>query len=183
MRQDSLTILISLLWDRRDRTEFRNLLHEVLRQTSPSIMSAKKMRTTKSATPETEVAIAGITRPVILNYFEALNAGQFAAAAALFAPDGVMYPPFEEGIEGPEAIADYLATEAKGMMLQPREGVTEPIEAEGRVLMEVQVTGRVQTSLFSVNVRWTFTLMPDDQIAAVTIKLLASPEELLKLRR
>ena len=60
------------------------------------------------------IAIEGITEPTILRYFETLNAGDFEAGAALFAPDGVMYPPFESGITGSGAIANYLQQEAQG---------------------------------------------------------------------
>lgn len=55
-----------------------------------------------------ELTIEGITEPTILCYFQSLNAGEFDATANLFANDGVMHPPFESGIVGPEAIASYL---------------------------------------------------------------------------
>ncbi len=87
--------------------------------------------------------IAGITNPAVLRYFETLNAGDFAAAANLFADDGVLHAPFEEPIIGKSSIATYLKTEARGMQLQPQQGVSKILE-DGQV--EVQVSGRVQTS-------------------------------------
>ncbi|MBD2347172.1 ketosteroid isomerase family protein [Anabaena subtropica] len=123
--------------------------------------------------------IVGITEPTILKYFATLNAGEFTATAALFAADGVMYPPFESGIVGPDAIAAYLEEEAQGIKADPREGLLETSE-DGQI--QVQVSGKAQTSWCGVNVLWLFTLNPEKQITYTQIKLLASPQELLALR-
>ena len=125
------------------------------------------------------IKIAGITKPTVLRYFETLNAGDFEATANLFASDGVLHAPFEEPIIGSSSIATYLKTEARGMQLEPQQGVSEILE-EGNV--EVQVSGRVQTSAFGINVAWLFLLNSDQKILSVTVKLLASPQELLNLR-
>ena len=126
------------------------------------------------------IAIEGITEPTILRYFETLNAGDFEAGAALFAADGVMYPPFESGITGSAAIVNYLQQEAQGMNLEPREGIINFVEND---CLEVQVAGKVQTSLFGVNVSWLFVLNQQREILTAKIKLLASPQELLNMRR
>lgn len=126
------------------------------------------------------IAIEGITEPTILRYFELLNAGEFETASQLFAPDGALNAPFESAIVGPDAIAAYLAQEATGMTLLPQQGITELIEND---CTQVQVAGKVQTPWFSVNVSWLFNLDAQQKILAVTIKLLASPQELLNLRR
>jgi SnoaL-like domain len=126
-----------------------------------------------------KIAIAGICEPTISRYFETLNAGKFEQTASLFAANGVMHPPFEAAVVGQSAIAAYLQAEAQGMQLYPREGIAQTLE-DGQV--EVQVSGRVQTPLFGVNVAWLF-LLNQGQITAATIKLLASPQELLNLRR
>ena len=125
------------------------------------------------------IKIAGITKPTVLRYFESLNAGDFEATANLFAEDGVLHAPFEEPIMGSISIATYLKTEARGMQLEPQQGVSEILE-DGNV--EVQVSGRVQTSAFGINVAWLFLLNSDQKILSVTVKLLASPQELLNLR-
>lgn len=127
-----------------------------------------------------DLTIEGIEEPVVQGYFQTMNAGEYEATAALFAPTGVMHPPFEEPIEGPDAIATYLKAEAKGMQLFPREGIAETIEEDQ---IQVQVKGKVQTSLFGVNVAWIFILNPEQEILYAQIKLLASPQELLNLRR
>jgi hypothetical protein len=132
-----------------------------------------------SQQPKTEFQIAGITEPNILRYFATLNAGDFTATAALFTEDGVMYAPFESGIVGPEAIATYLEQEAQGIQAEPYLGMTSSF-ANGQ--MQVQVTGKAQTSWCGVNVLWSFLLNPEGKILATTIKLLASPQELLALR-
>ena len=125
------------------------------------------------------IKIAGITKPTVLRYFETLNAGDFEATANLFALDGVLHAPFEEPIIGSSSIATYLKTEARGMQLDPQQGVSQILE-DGNV--EVQVSGRVQTSAFGINVGWLFLLNYEQKILSVTVKLLASPQELLNLR-
>ncbi|OUL20371.1 ketosteroid isomerase family protein [Nostoc sp. 106C] len=127
-----------------------------------------------------EFSIEGITESSILRYFQSLNAGEFAATAALFAEDGTMYPPFESGFVGPDAIAGYLEKEAQDIKADPHKGITEILENEQ---IQVQVAGKAKTSWCSVNVLWVFILNQQRQITAAKIKLLASPQELLALRR
>ena len=126
------------------------------------------------------LSIEGLSEPVILRYFESMNAGEYEATVSLFAPDGAMHPPFETAIVGREAIAAYLDQEAKGMQLQPRQGIAQPLDDE---TVEVTVTGKVQTSLFGVNDNWIFVLNRASEILSARIKLIASPQELLNLRR
>ncbi|MFS8118615.1 MAG: nuclear transport factor 2 family protein [Microcoleus sp.] len=125
------------------------------------------------------INIAGITKPAVLRYFETLNAGDFAATANLFAEDGVLHAPFEDPIIGKSSIGTYLKTEARGMQLEPQQGISQVLE-DG--LVEIQVSGRVQTSAFGINVAWLFLLNSHEEILSVTVKLLASPQELLNLR-
>lgn len=126
------------------------------------------------------IAIAGITEATILRYFETFNAGDFNATAALFAPEGELHPPFESAIVGTEAIASYLNVEAQGMTLNPRQGIARELDDR---TAEIQVAGSAQTPLFGVNIAWNFLLNPQQEILAVRIKLLASPQELLNLRQ
>jgi hypothetical protein len=141
-------------------------------------MSDNTTPTQQPAAP-VDLLVEGISELAILRYFQTMNAADYEATAALFAETGAMDPPFEEPIIGTEAIATYLRAEAKGMTLFPREGVIE-INAEGQA--EIQVTGKVQTPLFGVNVAWFFVLNPEKEITYARIKLLASPQELLDLR-
>ena len=124
--------------------------------------------------------IEGIDESVVWRYFQTMNAADYEGTAALFGPTGTLHPPFEEPIEGKEAIATYLKAEAKGMQLFPKEGIAEALEEDQ---IQVQVKGKVQTSLFGVNVAWVFILNPKREILYAQIKLLASPQELLNLRR
>ena len=117
--------------------------------------------------------------PAVLSYFETLNAGDFEATANLFAADGLLNAPFEEPIVGRSAIATYLKAEAQAMQLHPDEGVSERLE-DGN--LQIHITGKVQTPIFGVNVAWVFLLNPQLEILSVTVKLLASPQELLSLR-
>jgi len=138
----------------------------------------------------TELAIAGISEPVISRYFETLNAADYPATATLFAADGVMCPPFDAEIVGEEAIATYLKAEAKGMMFHPREGLVEPLDGSLNDRLDCEthythykVTGKVQTPFFGVNVNWLFVLNPQSEILSVKVKLLASPQELLSMKQ
>jgi hypothetical protein len=124
--------------------------------------------------------IEGIDESVVWRYFQTMNTADYEGTAALFAPTGALHPPFEEPIEGTEAITTYLKAEAKGMQLFPRQGIAETLEEDQ---IQVQVKGKVQTSLFGVNVAWIFILNPEREILYAQIKLLASPQELLNLRR
>ena len=127
---------------------------------------------------DADLNIADIDEPVVLRYFETFNQGDFAATARLFAYQGTLHPPFESPLMGQEAIAAFLQAEAQGMTLQPREGISETTEVQTKV----QINGKVQTRLFSVNVAWHFILNQQSEIEYVRIKLLASPQELLQLR-
>ncbi len=146
------------------------------------IMDMKSL-TSPTALPQTtaypSLTIVGVNEPVISRYFETLNEGAFQATSQLFAAAGEMQPPFEQAVVGENAIAAYLQTEARGFNLQPRQGAVQLLD-DG--CTEVQVVGKVQTPLFSVNVSWLFTLNAEKKLLLVRIKLLASPQELLGLR-
>lgn len=126
--------------------------------------------------------IEGIEEAVIVRYFATINQEGFEATAALFTEDGELLAPFEKPIVGRDAIAAYLSKEAKGMKLLPLQGIYESAEKENN-LPTVKVTGKVKTSLFSVNVAWYFNLNTTQKITRVKIKLLASPQELLGLQQ
>ncbi len=140
---------------------------------SVSTIGVFDMTSVESTSPE-------ILEPTVLSYFETLNAGAFDATAALFATDGVMHPPFESDIVGQEAIALYLNNEAQGIKAYPRQSIVETLEQQQ---IQVQVTGKAQTSWCGVNVSWIFILNQQRQIVYTKIKLLASPQDLLALRR
>lgn len=133
-----------------------------------------------AATASMVLTIEGITEPTVLRYFETLNAGELEATAALFAANGAMHPPFESAMVGPNAIAAYLKQEAQGMKLEPQQGVIQVLDNEQ---MQVQVTGKVQTSWCGVNVSWLFVLSREHEILSATVKLLASPQELLNMKK
>ncbi len=117
---------------------------------------------------------------VIDTYFATINQEDFEQTAALFAEDGKLLAPFEEPIIGRNAIALYLHKEAKGMKLLPQKKMCELITANN--VDQIKVTGKVKTSLFTVNVAWFFNFNSEQQITEAKIKLLASPQELLGLR-
>jgi homoserine dehydrogenase len=126
------------------------------------------------------ITIEGISNGTVLQYFATMNAEDFPSTAALFAATGAMEPPFESPITGQDAIATYLQQEAQNLRLLPHEGIIELGEDEQQ---EIQVSGEVETPYFRVNVTWSFILNAEQEITYVRIKLLASPEELLKMRR
>ncbi|MCC0176291.1 nuclear transport factor 2 family protein [Waterburya agarophytonicola K14] len=125
------------------------------------------------------ITIEGVEESTIFNYFTTINQAEFEQTASLFAEEGELHAPFEKPIAGRNAIASYLTKEAAVMQLFPQKGIKE-IEGE---VERIEVTGKVKTSLFQVNVVWHFQLNPDRQIAIARIKLIASPQELLGLKR
>jgi len=129
---------------------------------------------------ETESIQTGSLHPVIEQYFQTLNAGEFPATAELFAEHGVLHPPFASEIIGPEAIATYLQAEAKELHLVPRRSRDRLLETGDT---EFDIRGRVQTPLLSVNVAWRFILNPEQQLLMAEVKLLATLAELLPLRQ
>ncbi|MEO0839774.1 MAG: ketosteroid isomerase family protein [Cyanobacteria bacterium J06643_5] len=126
------------------------------------------------------IDIQGINEPTIQHYFHSLNANDYEKTASLFAENGVMHPPFESGITGRDAILNYLNKEAIDIKAYPRECVSEILEDNQT---QIKVAGKVETPWFGVNVSWLFLLNENCQILDVKIKLLASPQELLSLRK
>lgn len=131
----------------------------------------------------TQLKVEGISDSTVLKYFAALNADDFETAIALFTPDGALQPPFQKPIVGPDAISNYMRSEAQGLNLMPEKGISETL-ADGST--QLKVTGVVQTPWFGVNVGmnigWRFLLNPQGKIFFVAIDMLASPQELLNLR-
>ena len=111
-------------------------------------------------------------------YFESFNRGEFTQTSQLFCGEGCLYPPFEAPIHGPDAIAQYLYQEAEGMKADPLSATIESTEHR----CKVTVKGKVTALVFRVNVVWDFALNSQGQILAVKINLLASLEELFKMR-
>ncbi|WP_036485637.1 nuclear transport factor 2 family protein [Myxosarcina sp. GI1] len=126
--------------------------------------------------------IKGITEPVILDYFTTINKSRFDETASLFAEDGILHAPFTAPVVGREKIAAYLEAEATGMKLIPNRGISETDETNVNSSL-FTVMGKVQTALFSVNVRWQLVLNSNGSLDNVKIKLLASPQELLTMRQ
>jgi len=122
-----------------------------------------------------DLGISEIEEKTVLLYFSTLNGGFYRTTASLFAEKGMLKPPFDNGIVGQENILNYLEKEAKGMRLIPGYTVKTP---DG-----CQVTGTVQTALFSVNVMWSFAINSTGEIDSVEIKLLAKLEDLLSIKQ
>lgn len=138
-----------------------------------------KYMTIAKFSPPGKLQISGVTETTIFNYFTTLNAGEFTQTAALFAEDGLMYPPFESAIIGQDAIATYLDKEAQDIKAYPQQGISENLPDHHT---QIQVTGKAETSWCGVNVLWLFILNRNKQIIEAKIKLLASPQDLLCLR-
>jgi hypothetical protein len=133
----------------------------------------------------TLVFIDSIDEPTIHAYFTGLNSNNFTATAELFGEAGYLKPPFEKLIKGKKEIAEYFAKEAIGMVFCPENGQiliqgNEKATLQNTKYIEYQIQGKVQTSLFTVNVQWLIQLNRAKEIMAVEVKLLASLNELLK---
>lgn len=131
------------------------------------------------STTNNSLEIKGLAEPIINQYFETINQENFLATAQLFAENGLLIAPFESPIIGQKNIAEYLAAEAKGIKLIPKEGIQEKTEENFK---EFKVQGKVKTSLFSVYVAWVFKLNQASKIVEVKIKLIASLQELLTIK-
>ncbi|MGB7087326.1 MAG: ketosteroid isomerase family protein [Phormidesmis sp.] len=112
-------------------------------------------------------------------YFERFNQKQFNQVAVLFDDEGQLCPPFDSPLVGPEKISAYLRRAAKNMTAHPQEWQPQPLET---AQWQINVSGKVETSVFKVNVGWQFIVTPTGKIEQASIKLLASPKELLNLR-
>jgi hypothetical protein len=138
----------------------------------------------KEMSQRTAVKIEGVSNPTVVAYMNNLNANDFDALIALFAPDGALQPPFQRPIVGKEKVLRFFREECQNLKLIPERGVEEPAE-EGYT--QIKVTGKVQTPWFGggvgMNVAWRFLLNPENQVFFVAIDLLASPKELLNLAR
>lgn len=99
--------------------------------------------------------------------------------AALFTESGTLLPPFAQPVVGRTAIANYLETEAQGMQIDPLQ-VCFSRSTDQQV--QAEITVKLHTPLFKVNVAWTFLLNSEAQIETVRVKLLASLQELFHLR-
>ncbi len=129
-------------------------------------------------------AIEGVDNYTVLSYIDNMNAFDFIAASELFVAEGALQPPFQAPVIGPAAILTYMREECVGLKMLPERGVVEPID-DGYT--QVKVTGKVQTPWFGasvgMNIAWRFLLDSQGKIFFVAIDLLASPKELLNLRR
>lgn len=132
----------------------------------------------------TQVEIEGVTNSTVLEYMNNLNANDFEALIALFAPDGALQPPFQRPIVGKDNVLRFFQEECQNLKLIPERGVTEPAE-DGYT--QIKVTGKVQTPWFGskvgMNIAWRFLINPENKIFFVAIDLLASPKELLNFAR
>ncbi|MEM6451432.1 MAG: ketosteroid isomerase family protein [Cyanobacteria bacterium P01_D01_bin.105] len=137
--------------------------------------------TTTQFVPEQPATISGLgaESDVVLRYFHSFNLGEYSQVASLFTEQGILYPPFEPPVVGPKKIADYLDKEADGMQVSLLSAKAEPLE-QGR--SQVDVTGKVTALVFKVNVTWRFELTSQHQIESVKVDLVATLEELLKIR-
>ncbi|MEO0947921.1 MAG: orange carotenoid protein N-terminal domain-containing protein [Cyanobacteria bacterium J06641_5] len=131
-----------------------------------------------------QVAILGVTNPLVLQYMDNMNANGFEALITLFEEDGGLQPPFQRPIIGRKAILQFFKEECQNLKLLPEKGIVEPSE-DGYT--PIKVTGKVQTPWFGakvgMNIAWRFLLSPNSRIFFVAIDLLASPKELASLAR
>jgi hypothetical protein len=140
--------------------------------------------TPKSLADRSRISIEGVNNYTVLSYIDNMNAFDFVSASNLFSDDGALQPPFQRPIVGRAAVLNYMREECVGLKMMPERGVVENVE-DGYT--QIKVTGKVQTPWFGANVgmniAWRFLLDPQGKIFFVAIDLLASPKELLNLRR
>lgn len=84
-------------------------------------------------------------------------------------------PPFEDVVQGQDAIAYYLSQEAADILCVPTDILIQSSD-------QAQANGYVKTSLFQVNVVWHFMFNADQQITQLKVTLAASLQDLLPLQ-
>jgi hypothetical protein len=124
--------------------------------------------------------IQGIHEPIIDEYFAKLNNGDFTATAELFSPQGYLNPPFDRQIQGRDAIAQYLAEQAKGIRFFPEHG---KILTSDLSHTQYQIQGKVEMNWFTINISWSIELNAAKEIMLVEVKMLASLDDLLSFSR
>lgn len=127
-----------------------------------------------------EIDIHGIHEPVICAYFERLNNGKFIATSKLFSEQGCLKPPFDNQIQGRDAISQYLEKEAKGIIFAPEYG---EIQISDSNHTRYHIQGKVEMNWFTVNISWSIDLNAAKEIMLVDVKLLASLDDLLSFSR
>ncbi len=127
-----------------------------------------------------QIEIRGIHEPVIYEYFARLNNGEFTAAAELFAAQGCLNPPFDQQLQGRDAIAQYLEKEAKGIKFCPEDGAILMSDSN---YTQYQIQGKVEMNWFTVNISWSIDLNAAKEIVLVEVKLLNSLDDLLSFSR
>jgi hypothetical protein len=146
------------------------------------------MKTTSSPDPATsvnkpqtmKVDIQGIHEPVIYEYFARLNNGEFIATSELFAEQGCLTPPFDNQLQGRDAIAKYLEKEAQGIIFAPESG---EILISDSHHTQYQIQGKVEMNWFTVNISWSIELNAAKEIVLVDVQLLTSLDDLLSFSR
>ena len=107
----------------------------------------------------------------VQDYFATLNASDYCETSLLFSEQGQLIPPFDDVVQGQDAIAHYLSQEALNMTCCPQ--AVEVIDAQ-----QLLAWGWVQTPLFKVGVVWRFQFDARQHIEQVKIELAASFDEL-----
>jgi hypothetical protein len=135
-----------------------------------------------------KIDIQGIHESVIYEYFVRLNNGEFTATAELFGKQGCLNPPFDNQIQGIDAIALYLGKEAKGIKFMPERGkIVTNVDAEYNLehgdRTQYQIRGKVEVNWFTVNIIWLIQINAAKEIILVEVKLLTSLEDLLSFNR
>jgi hypothetical protein len=144
------------------------------------ITSSKKLATSLTQPTNIQIEIRGIHEPVIDEYFARLNNGEFTATAELFAAQGCLNPPFDQQLQGRDAIAQYLEKEAKGIKFCPEDGIVLTSDSSHT---QYQIQGKVEMNWFTVNVSWSMQLNAAKEIVLVEVKLLTSLDDLLSFSR
>jgi hypothetical protein len=127
-----------------------------------------------------EIDIQGIHEPVIYAYFDRLNNGKFIATSKLFAEQGCLNPPFDNPIQGRDAIAQYLEQEAKGIRFCPEDGEVLMIDSNHTRYL---IQGKVEMNWFTINISWSIDLNAANEIMLAEVKLLTSLDDLLSFSR
>jgi len=143
-----------------------------------TVQRAAEPMFTRTEPAPTQITVEGITETTV-SYFKAMNADDFETALALFTP--ALQPPFQKPIVGREAIASYMCQHKDSILCRSR--------AYQRLYQMAlsRLKSRSPNSLVRCQ-RWdehcvAVLTKSQGKIFFVAIDMLASPQELLSLRR
>lgn len=112
---------------------------------------------------------------VVGKYFDSINQGLYRQAVSLFAPKGILAPPFHPQIVGQEQIHEYFLQQPSGLHIETQTFDVSPFHQKRT---KVNVSGIVRINQQEINTTWTFLIDKSAKITILQEVILLSLQEL-----